>query len=806
MKVAYDDLLHQDRGPQAVEAFVEDQRFNLGAMPANYRKPLPEEDYQDSEGSEPEFPFHPQRRARPSFRKSRRVSRQASGSTRPQRATNSGPIPADDYDELNAGSLPKSNTKDDEEEELSGGRNSSRVTRSRNTLLHNYNLNESVDELSQIIDDSDSDGGDWLLTSDINPKKPTKKKRPSLRQKKIVLRQLPRGNRDRESSIEFEPSRRSKRAVKTSKSMRDPELDDDFFIVEEKGPIVPKIASVKEAFRTVLADDPFRAQHSAICETCQGLENNGRGMFVFCQGCSYTYHKGCIGLRAQRDHRVTKVNDDEFVLQCRFCVGIYAKKDQRAPDHALCQVCRKDGKACREFSPKKTPKQEEKLREENDGKDPITKVSAGRLNNPDAVLFRCTTCRRGYHQNHLPTNDSSDGDASNSHKGGWRCSDCLGGYTKIQALVAWRPVSGTVYKPGQQHLDFVEQDIEYLVKFAERSHFHDEWMAGAWVFGVAATATRNAFYKRETTALPQMDLKSAVPEEWVLPDIIFQVKYRHGHTARSKAEERGFINDIKSVRLKYQGLGYEDTVWDAPPPRNSVWGRAPWEAFEDAFAEYLNGEHFTNIPESKLRERIAMYRHLDFEKDCVLKKQPISLKRGELMEYQLEGVNWLLYKFHQQENAILADEMGLGKTVQIVAFLAALALHQPKCWPFLVVVPNATCPNWRREVKKWAPDLRVVAYHGGKAAQDLAWEYELFPNGKSDGMRAHVVIMSFEAATNMKAAFGNTKWSGLIVDEGQRLKNEDSLLYRALSDMRFPCRILLTGMYLTDIFATATSY
>ncbi|KXJ90825.1 hypothetical protein Micbo1qcDRAFT_195696 [Microdochium bolleyi] len=779
--VAYDDLLRLDRGPQAVETFYEDPRFNLRTMPANYKKPLPEEEYQDSEDSEPEFPFYPQRQTRPSFRNSRNASRQISASTRPRRATNSGSVPVDDRDELNAESLLDSTTKNDDGDELSSaGRSGTRMTRSRKPQLQNYNLEDSADELSQIINDTEEDGEDWLLTSDINPK-PKRKKRSALRQRKSMLRQPPKAGRNRESSIEFEPSRRSRRAAKTAKSMRDPEVDDDFFFVAEKGPVVPKIAAVKEVFRTVPADDPFRAIHLTICETCQGPENNGRGMFV------------ASGLRAQRDHRVTKVDEDEFVLQCKFCIGIYGKKDQRAPDHALCQACRKAGKACREFSPKKTPKQEEKLREQNDGKDPITEVTPDRLNNPDIVLSRCTICRRAYHQNHLPTEHSSSGAKSNAHKSDWRCSDCVGTHTKIQSLVAWRPAPGASYKPGQQHLDLVEQDIEYLVKYAERSHFHDEWMAGAWVFGVAASGTRNAFYKRETSALPQIDLKSAVAEEWILPDIIFEVQYRHSYKARSKAEERGFINDIESVRVKYQGLSYEETVWDAPPPRDSVWGQAPWEAFEDAFAEYLNGKHFAHIPESKLRERIAMYRRLDFLRECELKKQPGFLKRGKLMEYQLEGVNWLLYKFHQNKNAILADEMGLGKTVQIVAFLATMALHQPKCWPFLVVVPNATCPNWRREIKKWAPDLRVVAYHGGKAAQDLAWEYELFPNGKSDGMRAHVVIMSFEAATNMKAQFGSKQWGGLIVDEGQRLKNEDSLLYRALSEIRFPCRILLTG-------------
>ncbi|KAH7026074.1 uncharacterized protein B0I36DRAFT_414412 [Microdochium trichocladiopsis] len=800
-QVAYDDILQQEHGPRAIQQFNYDSRFNLShrsnfMMQSNHIERRPEADYEDSDESEPEASFRPRRPARPARRVSRRTSRQTSSTNG---VTSRHPTLLDDHDELNNedDSLldPVARNADDDDEQSSYGRNGTRVTRSRNPLLKNYNLEESADELSQIIDDSDSDGGDWILASDLNPKKP-KKKRATPRQKKSFKNHQSTSQGGRESSIEFEPSRRSKRSTKPAKSMRDPDVEEDFFVVEDKSSGLPKIAAVKEVFRNVATDDPFRARHSTTCETCQGRENNGRGVLVFCQGCSYTYHKGCIGLRSQRDHRVTKINDEAFVLQCKFCIGIYGKKDHRAPDHALCQECHKEGKSCREFSSKKTPKQEEKLREENGGEDPITEVSSDRLNNPHNVLFRCMTCRRGWHHDHMPSKNAANGDDTKvtATRGEWKCADCAGATQRLHVLVAWRPVDQLTYRPGQHHTDYSEQEIEYLVKWEGRSHFHDKWMPGAWVYGVATPAMRKAFYKRDTTALPQMDLKAAVAEEWIIPDIIFDVKYRHSHKARSKAEEQGFISDIKSVYVKFQGLSYEETVWDAPPPRDSVWGEAPWEAFQDAFAEYLNGKHFAYVPEGKLRERIAMYRRLNFEDECELDKQPAFLKRGELMGYQLEGVNWLLYKFHQQENAILADEMGLGKTVQIVAFLAALALHQPKCWPFLVVVPNATCPNWRREIKKWAPDLRVVAYHGGRVAQQLAWDHELFPYGRSDGMKAHVVIMSFEAATNMKAQFGtNTKWAGLIVDEGQRLKNEDSLLYRALSDMRFPCRILLTG-------------
>lgn len=42
---------------------------------------------------------------------------------------------------------------------------------------------------------------------------------------------------------------------------------------------------------------------------------------------------------------------------------------------------------------------------------------------------------------------------------------------------------------------------------------------------------------------------------------------------------------------------------------------------------------------------------------------------NELREYQVEGVNWLLFCWYQRQNCILADEMGLGKTIQTLCFL-----------------------------------------------------------------------------------------------------------------------------------------
>ena len=63
-------------------------------------------------------------------------------------------------------------------------------------------------------------------------------------------------------------------------------------------------------------------------------------------------------------------------------------------------------------------------------------------------------------------------------------------------------------------------------------------------------------------------------------------------------------------------------------------------------------------------------------KNRALETQPEFLQAGTLRDYQLDGLNWLIYSWMQDQNCILADEMGLGKTVQCVSLLGEL---QPRC-------------------------------------------------------------------------------------------------------------------------------
>src|SRR5690606_26091153 len=48
---------------------------------------------------------------------------------------------------------------------------------------------------------------------------------------------------------------------------------------------------------------------------------------------------------------------------------------------------------------------------------------------------------------------------------------------------------------------------------------------------------------------------------------------------------------------------------------------------------------------------------------CYFSSSPPFIANGQLRDYQVEGLNWLISLYHRNINGILADEMGLGKTL-----------------------------------------------------------------------------------------------------------------------------------------------
>ncbi|KAJ5169695.1 SNF2-related protein [Penicillium coprophilum] len=593
-----------------------------------------------------------------------------------------------------------------------------------------------------------------------------------------------------ESSASDIGKRASSRLRKTRRRNLKEKLEDDEFSEREvEQPKQQKFSGAREQFRELPPDNDFRLLHSQLCAQC-GQENYDpeKGSLVFCQGCTVSYHQGCLGDRSSRKHLVTKVAEGEFILQCSRCLGIKHQEHDMKPHLGHCAVCREAGPMSQPLRENLTSQTEQQLREANDGIDPITHVQISRINNVDNILLRCLggghACKRAFHIYHLPDKDCADMDLDS-----WQCNDCSespSGANPIHVIVAWRPKNSEVKVVPQLVEMLPEIDKEYLIKWNNKSYFRVTWLTGDWVWSKAPASQMKSFLKSDRSTKPIMTTAEAVPEDNLRVDIIFDVEY---HDEPESQDDRANGDLVKRAYVKYKGLPYEDSVWEDPPSRTDT---TRWEDFQVALFDRVLRENIQPPRAKDLQTRLSNARTKTFDESLMLSAQPGLVVGGELMEYQMDGVNWLLYMFFQQKNAILADDMGLGKTIQVITMISAL-IEKLDCFPFLVVVPNATVPNWRREIKSWSPDVRVVTYYGSALSREMTRKYEMFHENGT--LCCHVVIASYESMADdgAKRVLSSVNWAGLVVDEGQRLKNEKTQLYERLRRMKFGFKLLLTG-------------
>ena len=656
-----------------------------------------------------------------------------------------------------------------------------RSSRRRHTAAYEDDEDDDDDEDND-QDDDDNPSID-LLQSDLAPRK-RKRGRPAGPPKP---EKVPRVG-----------ERQSGRATRAQNNMEEADIDD----IYRSDSDVPKVATIKitnakETFETLPRTNLFRSRHVEACEVCKS--GNNVAPLIYCQGCSCSYHKNCIGNRSSRDHLVTKVSDEYYILQCRRCVNIYRKKDKAAPDLSMCQDCHHSNPACEPFRPRKTTVQEQKDRDANNGVDPVVAVSSNLINNARNVLFRCSRCARAWHYHHLPPlspyaidiqrdEDETADERFLEYSKIWVCKDCKDTEGKsVESIIAWRPSDVETYQPGTSCYEISEDEKQYLVKWKEMSYFRAAWFSGAWTWGVTAPQSRTKFFEHESG--PKMRTEDAIPEEFLRIDIVLDIKFTSYVDVRSEEIDKARIKEVDQALVKYKGLGYEDAVWEKAPTSEDG---DRWLDFVAAYNDWVAGRYLRYPKQGPLKARLEKARAGPFNA-LEKKKQPECLVGGELMNYQLDGLNWIYYQWYLQKNGILADEMGLGKTIQVIAFMAAL-VEDHSCYPFLIVVPNATAANWRREIKQWVPSLRVVTFFGGEKPREMARKYEMYPEGSKD-LRAHIVVTSYETAIDPGARrlFKSVSWAGLIVDEGQRLKNDKSQSHEALAAIRTPFRLLLTG-------------
>jgi SNF2 family DNA or RNA helicase len=156
-----------------------------------------------------------------------------------------------------------------------------------------------------------------------------------------------------------------------------------------------------------------------------------------------------------------------------------------------------------------------------------------------------------------------------------------------------------------------------------------------------------------------------------------------------------------------------------------------------------------------------------------------------LRHYQERGFGWLAQMRALGLGAILADSMGLGKSVQAITQW----LHERERLnvdrPALVVAPTSVVGNWRHEIAKFAPALRVYIHQGtGRLEGDAFVQAAL---------GVDVVLTSYALLHRDLAVLQQVRWSSLTLDEAQNIKNPTTKMAQAARALDADQRYALTG-------------
>lgn len=192
-----------------------------------------------------------------------------------------------------------------------------------------------------------------------------------------------------------------------------------------------------------------------------------------------------------------------------------------------------------------------------------------------------------------------------------------------------------------------------------------------------------------------------------------------------------------------------------------------------------------------------------------------------LRDYQKLGFAWLKYLHLNNFGGCLADDMGLGKTLQTISLIqhckdnftyqrsasikpaahldlfsevdaeSSLISSPPVS---LIVVPTSLVHNWRNELRKFAPSIKIYEHTGTSRTKSPA---AFAPYD--------VIITTYGTVRNDIDLLRRFEFYYLIVDESQTIKNPDSATYKACMEIKSLYRLSLSGTPiengLTDLWA-----
>jgi chromodomain-helicase-DNA-binding protein 1 len=333
--------------------------------------------------------------------------------------------------------------------------------------------------------------------------------------------------------------------------------------------------------------------------------------------------------------------------------------------------------------------------------------------------------------------------------------------------------------------DLENTEEQYLIKWKDWAHIHNTWESD------------NSLKEQKVKGLKKLEnfvKKEVEIRQWMRYATPEDIEYYECQMELSQELLKSY-NNVERIIAKYNkpdgGIDYF-IKWESLPYADSTWEDSVLiqKRWPKKIKEFDDREQSKQTPTKHCK--VLKYRPKFHE----VKSQPIYMMGHEknlvLRDYQMDGLNWLIHSWSKENSVILADEMGLGKTIQTICFLYYLFNTHQLHGPFLCVVPLSTMTSWQREFAQWAPELNFVTYLGDVQSRDTIRQYEWSYEG-SKRLKFNAILTTYEIVLKDKAFLGSLNWAVLLVDEAHRLKNDDSLLYKALMEFDTNHRLLITG-------------
>ena len=175
-----------------------------------------------------------------------------------------------------------------------------------------------------------------------------------------------------------------------------------------------------------------------------------------------------------------------------------------------------------------------------------------------------------------------------------------------------------------------------------------------------------------------------------------------------------------------------------------------------------------------------------------------------LKSHQNIGLNWLIETYNRGfPGVLMADDMGLGKTLQALMFLAIMVEtgKTESGEPILIVAPVGLLKNWEEEHQKHleSPGLGTFAKLYGNGLK----EFKIAKGKDIDSGNASLdterikdcdwLLTTYETLRDYQASFGQIRFSCVVFDEIQKVKNPRSLISHSATVLNRDFVIGLTG-------------